>query len=149
MAFWHRLRARLRYRRFDADLREEIDFHRQMKAQELGDDGDDDQHAGAVNREMGNVTLAREEARAVWIAPWIDALRQDLGYAARSLRRQPAFTAAALAALVLAIGLNTSLFTVFSALALQPWAVADPWRMVVIFDQRPNGTLNGGFSLAE
>jgi predicted permease len=135
---FNRLWRSLRYRHFDADLREEIEFHRQMKAQ-----------AGDEMREMGNVTLAREEARAVWVAPWIDGLRQDLVYAARSLRRQPAFTIAALAALVLAIGLNTSLFTVFNALALRPWNVADPWRMVVIFDQRSNGALSGGFSLAE
>jgi predicted permease len=105
--------------------------------------------AGGDLRELGNITLAREHARAVWIAPWLDALRQDLVYAARSLRRQPAFTAAALAALVLAIGLNTTLFTVFNALAIRPWNVADPHRMVVIFDQRPNGVLSGGFSLAE
>lgn len=137
-SLWRRLRARLRYRRFDADLHEELAFHRQMLKDQARDP-----------REMGNVTLAREEARAIWIAPWIDSVRQDLLYAARSLRRQPAFTGAALAALVLAIGLNTSLFTVFNALVLRPWAVADASRMVVIFDRRPNGALSGGFSLAE
>jgi predicted permease len=135
--FWRRLRTRIRYRRFAADLQEELTFHQEMLKASARDP-----------REMGNVTRAREEARAIWIAPWIDSVRQDLVYAARSLRRQPAFTAAALAALVLAIGLNTSLFAIYNAVAVRPWSVADPWRMVKIFNQRPNGRL-AGFSLVE
>src|SRR5262249_28085010 len=116
-SFWRRLLARIRHRRFAADLDEELAFHRAMIADALkceGITGDD--LATRAAHEMGNTTLAREAARAVWIAPWIDTVRQDLVYAARSLRRQPAFTCAALAALILAIGLNTSLFTAYYAL---------------------------------
>jgi predicted permease len=148
---WRRLRARLRYRRFDTDLDEELAFHQAMKRDAVARDSDGldvDAVAARTAREMGNVTLAREAARAVWIAPWIDSVRQDLAYAARSLRRQPSFTIAALTALVLALGLNTSMFTVFNAVGIRQWAVADPSRVVVIFDQRPN-RLASGFSFAE
>jgi hypothetical protein len=45
--------------------------------------------ADASRRALGNVTLAREDARAVWIAPWLESVYQDIRYAVRSLRRQP------------------------------------------------------------
>ena len=41
---------------------------------------------------MGNVTLAREEARAAWMAPWLESVWQDLRYGLRHLRAHPAFT---------------------------------------------------------
>lgn len=49
----------------------------------------------ASRRALGNVTLSREDARAVWIWPWLDGLRQDLRYAMRSVARQPGFAVVA------------------------------------------------------
>jgi predicted permease len=57
---------------------------------------------------------------------------QDLVHGARSLRRHPVFAVAAVAVLGLTIGLNTSLFTLFSALALRAWPVKDPERVVQV-----------------
>jgi hypothetical protein len=48
----------------------------------------------------------------------------------RGMLRQPGFTLVSLAALAIAIGLNTSFFTVFNAIALRPWTVKDPARVV-------------------
>ena len=45
----------------------------------------------------------------------IDALRQDLRYAARSLRRTPGFAVAAIITLALGIGANTAIFTLLDA----------------------------------
>jgi macrolide transport system ATP-binding/permease protein len=150
-----RLRARFRYRRFDDDLAEEMAFHQAMKQQEL------EQQNGlsaadardAARREMGNITHAREASRGVWIASWLESVWQDIVYAVRSLRRQPAFTFAALAALVLGIGLNSSAFTIFNAVGLRPWPVPDPSRVVRIYSRSP-GALGraqgaGGFGIAE
>src|SRR5689334_22292472 len=97
--------------RLDAELAEEMEFHRSMLAAA-------DPHARAA---MGNVTLAREASRGVWIWPRLESVLQDLAYAARNFRRQPGFAAVAVVVLALAIGLNTSLFTVFNAVALRPW----------------------------
>jgi predicted permease len=133
MKLLRRLRYWLRARQNQADLAEEMEFHREM----LGD-----------ARAMGNATLAHEDARAVWIGPWIESVMQDLRYALRSLRNQPGFALIAILALGCAIGLNTSLFTVFNAIAIRPWPVHDPSRMVNVFalddHHRPSG-----FSLAE
>ena len=128
-----RLLARFRNRRFDAELVEELRFHEEMKRQELEASGLPVPEARAGARKaLGNITLMREESRAVWIAPWLESVGQDVRYAVRSLVRQPTYTLTAGIALILAIGLNTSLFTVFKALALAPWPVTDPDSIVVV-----------------
>jgi predicted permease len=124
----------LNRRKRDAELAEEIEFHRL---------------ASAAPAEFGNVTIAREDARAVWIWPWLESVVQDLRYALRNLRRQPGFALVALLTLGIAIGLNTSLFTVFNAIAFRMWPVKDPARVVKILEQAPRFKVLNGFSLAE
>src|ERR1041384_7208614 len=104
---FRRLGYLLQSRQRDAELAEEMEFHRALAARESG--------AGeaASRRAMGNTTLAREMARGVWIWPWLQSFWQDLAYGFRAMRRQPGFTAAALAALGCAIGIKTSPFTGF------------------------------------
>ena len=40
---------------------------------------------------FGNVALAKEDTRRVWVSAWLDQLRQDLRYAARTLRKSRGF----------------------------------------------------------
>lgn len=114
-----RLMRRIRYwlsrNRMDAELAEEMEHHRAMLRE-----------SGAKASTMGNAALAREEARGVWIWPWIESMWQDGLHALRGMRREPGFTITALLALGSAIGINTSLFTIFNALALRPWPVREP-----------------------
>ncbi|MBZ5622594.1 MAG: ADOP family duplicated permease [Acidobacteriia bacterium] len=105
-----------RRRKLEAELAEEMEFHLAMTGRSA----------------MGNTTLAAEDARAVWIWPWIESFLRDLAYGWRTMLRQPGFTLVALLALGSAIGINTSLFTVFNGLALKPWPVRDPARVVTI-----------------
>jgi predicted permease len=135
-----RLLRRIRYwlqrDRMDAELAEEMEFHRAM----LGDGWDE-------RTAMGNTTLARENARGVWIWPWLESLWQDAAYAIRTMRRQPGFTITALLALGSAIGINTSLFTVFNAFALRSWTVRDPAHVVAVYGLRREGP--GGLGIAQ
>lgn len=131
-----RLRYFLRHSEMDADLAEEMEFHRALLARD-----------GAPPAVMGSTTLAREDARAVWIWPWLESFWQDIRYGARTLRSQPGFTLVALVALGSAIGINTSLFTIFNAMALRPWPVRDPGQVVNIYRAMPGGT--AGLGIAE
>lgn len=67
----------------------------------------------------------------------IAEMTQDISYAVRSLRRNPGFTLAAILALALGIGANTTIFSVVDALLLRPFSFDDIDRLVVIWESRP------------
>ena len=129
-----RLWSIVRFRRLEDDLAEELEFHRALTQQELERDGHSPRDARlAAHKMLGNLTRSREDARAVWIWPWLESVWQDIAYAVRSLRRQPGFTLVAIVALGVSIGLNTSLFTVFAGLALRPMiGITEPARVVTV-----------------
>lgn len=154
MRLLRRFQNLFRLGRVDAELAEEMEFHRAMKERELQDAGlSGKDAANAAAREMGNMTGAREDARSVWLPALIESLLQDCAYAIRNLRRQPGFAVVAIGTLAAAIGLNTSVFTVFAAGALRPWAVPEPSRVVSVYQVArdvPRGANNAiGFSIAE
>jgi hypothetical protein len=83
-----RIRHAILRRRFEAELAEEMEFHRAMKQRELEASGRVSTDAGlATWRALGNQTLARDYARDVWSWPWL----QDARYAVRTIRRSPGF----------------------------------------------------------
>jgi hypothetical protein len=57
---------------------------------------------------------------------------QDLRFGLRLLLKNPGFTVVAALTLALGIGVNTALFTLFSAAALRPLPVKDPERVVKV-----------------
>ena len=68
-----------------------------------------------------------------------DALRQDLKYAARSLRRTPGFAIAAIVTLALGIGANTAIFTLLDAVMFKPLNVASPQDLVTLYERPREG----------
>jgi predicted permease len=142
----------LRVRRLEGELADELQFHREMKEQELQRAGLSAEQARlAARAALGNTTRSREDARAIWLWPWLESVWQDVVYALRSLRRQPGFTMVAVVALGVSIGLNSSLFTVFAGLALRPMAgLGDPARVVSVSAESAIGRRGAiGFSYPE
>jgi hypothetical protein len=66
--------------------------------------------------------------------PWLENIGQDLRYALRMLARSPIFTAVAVVSLALGIGLNTAIFNIINAVLLQSAPVAQPARLVALFN---------------
>jgi predicted permease len=123
----------LRQRRVDEELAEEIESHRAMRQQDFEAGGlTPAAAADASRRALGNATLAREDARATWIAPWLESVWQDVVYAARMLGRAPAFGASIVLVLAIGIGATTGVFGLLDSLVLRDLPVQRPDRLVYL-----------------
>jgi len=63
----------------------------------------------------------------------MDAIRQDLRFALRSLVRAPAFTAVTVLTLAVGIGANAAIFGVVKGVLLEPLPYGEPDEVVTIW----------------
>jgi predicted permease len=128
MPFWRR---KHRENDLDRELRSHLDLETEEQ-RELGLSSEDARYA--AQRALGNTTLVKEDVRAAWGWTWLETVGNDLRYATRILRKDPAFTAAVVLTLALGIGANTAIFTVCEAVLLKPLPYPDPDRIVMLWE---------------
>src|SRR5581483_2812558 len=114
----------------EADLAEELEAHLAIDVQQLVDRGMPREQAETEARRLfGSRALVMEETReARGMGEWARIL-QDIRYAARVLRRMPAFTAAAVVSLALGIGATTAVFSIADTVFLRPLPYQDASRL--------------------
>src|SRR5580692_3424027 len=122
---FRRIRYLMNWRRLDAELAEEMEFHREMAAR-----------TGCNN--FGNTLRLREQAFEAWGWTWLDRLLQDLRYGVRMWARAPGFTLMALLVLAIGIGVNVSAFSFFDMVALKPLPVPEADRIVRLERRSPH-----------
>ena len=92
-------------------------------------------------RELGNLTLAAEDARGQFVWLGLERVGQDVRYGLRSMRRDKLFAGLAVVSLALGIGANTAIYSFMDSVLLRPLPVADPEALVVMKWQAQRYTL--------
>ncbi len=125
MRFFRKLRHLLpaRRRAEELDMQEELESIRSM----------------AEPKELGNMALAAEDARREFTWTWLEQAAQDLGYAARSMVQNKAFTLLAVFSLALGIGANTAIYSFMDSILVRPLPVPDAGSLVVMKWRTPKG----------
>jgi len=123
----------LHRRRREHELDEELQFHLEAERDEQRASGlPGSQAAWAARRDLGNVTLLREDARALWTWTPLEQLVQDFRYGLRTMLKNRAFTALAALSLALGIGANTAIYSFMDSILLRSLPVWDPSSLVVM-----------------
>lgn len=147
------LRVLFRKEQVRKELDEELSDFLEMAAEEKMKQGMSRKEAlRAVRLERGSAEIAKEVVRSGGWEFFAETCWQDLRFAARMLRKNPGFTVIAIATLAMGIGLNTTLFSVFNAVALKPVPVRDAARIVRLerwFTNNLHGESQYAFSYAE
>ena len=123
----------------DAELTEELRFHREQleRDAQLSNEGNANYRAQHIARKkLGNITGIREAARDRWSIPSLDNLLQDVRYAVRGLWRAPAFSIVAILTLALGIGANSAIFSVVNSVVLRPLPYANSNALVMVASER-------------
>jgi hypothetical protein len=130
------------------EVEAELAFHVEMRTRELMACGMDEREArdAAVAR-FGNLAevgrrcrrIARGRDRGLLRHVWLHQIRQDLAFAVRQLRKAPVLSAVVVLTIALAIGANTTVFSVSKAVVLEPLPYPEPERLVRIQEATPEG----------
>lgn len=130
-----------------ADVDEELTFHLEARVEDLVRAGLPEAEARTrALREFGDVERVRSDMRAIGRgrlrrerqAGWWEGIRQDVRFAARSIRKAPGFAALVAATLALGVGGTTAVFSVVQAVLLAPLPYEDPGRLVRFYQHNDN-----------
>lgn len=120
------------------DLAAEIEHHRARRQASLEADGVPRAEAAARSRRaMGNVTLAREDARTIWVAGSLERLWRDVKYGVRGLRREPMFAVTACVTLAVGMAVCTTAFSIADAEIWKPLPYPKPGQLVAVYPRAP------------
>jgi len=135
-----RLRALFRRDATSDEIREELEFHVQMRAEEYARHGmERDEARRAALQRFGNVAVVRDRGYDVRGGGLIETILQDVKYSLRQLRRQPSFSLVAVLTLALGIGVSTALFSIIDAALVRALPYPHPEQLVdlTVHEDRP------------
>jgi hypothetical protein len=135
------LRALFQRHRDERDLDEELRGYLEASIeQHLRAGLTRDQATRAARAEMGSVAAIKDHTRDAGWETTLETAWRDLRYAARTVRKSPAFSAVAVVTLALGIGANTAIFSVINAVMLRSLPVDRPDQLISLTAIYPRGT---------
>lgn len=126
-------------RKIERDVTEELRSHIMLRAEELVRRGYSEEDARArASREFGDLddairycaAVEKQTERRHRVREWLSELYYDTRYSLRLVRRSPAFTAATVLTLGLALGASTVVYTVLYAYLIRPLPFPNADRLV-------------------
>jgi predicted permease len=138
-----------RRRDFEEGMSEELRFHIEQYTEDLVRSGMSREKAARLIRaELGSPINIKADCREAFGLHFFDEFRRQLSYAARLLRKTPAFTATALLTLSVCFGANLTIFAVIDSVLLRPLPFPEPDQLMTIFNTYPKaGVDRDGSSL--
>jgi putative ABC transport system permease protein len=129
-----RLRTLFRRTTVERELDDEIRFHLDRQVEAYTKAGVEQPEAVRRARlDFGTSDQVKEEYRDVSGVRALEDLLRDVRIGARSLRRRPMSTLAAILTLAIGIGLNAAVFTVVDWVLLRPMPYPSPHELVHVF----------------
>ena len=148
-ALWERLRAARSHDALDREFAAERQVHLQMAARELEDRGMDPAEARRQARlAFGSADAALELQRDARSLRPLRGAGRDLGYAIRSLRREPGMAIVAMVILAIGIAANTAVFSLVRPVLLKPLPFAEADSLVWVSNIGVNGLSGATFQVA-
>jgi hypothetical protein len=132
----------------EREIDDEMRFHLEMEIEKNRARGlsPDDARRNAL-QSFGGVEKFKDEVRDESFARFFETVWQDLRYGIRGLRKNLAFSAAAVVTLALGIGANTAIFSVVNGVLLQSLPYGGGERLVRIRQDAPSANIeDSGFS---
>src|SRR5688572_7719515 len=131
LSFWRNL---FRRDRVERDLADEVRATLEILAEEKIRAGMTPEEARrAAGVELGSPESVKQQVRETRSGALVETILQDLRYGVRVLVRAPLFSLTAILSLAIAIGANTTIFSLANALLLRPPSgVTDPDSLVDI-----------------
>jgi predicted permease len=136
LLFW--LRKRVGHYRSDADIKEELQTHLDMLAEDSPDAPPIEARRRARLR-LGRTQTVIEDVRDQEFITMLESWYRDVALGVRTLRKSPAFFLTAVLTLALGIGANTVIFTLLYGLLLRSLPVPAPWRIARVGMVNPAG----------
>lgn len=133
-----RIHGLLRPGRLDEDFDREVASHIELLTEEnirRGMPAPDARRAARLR--FGGPMQVMEDRREHRGLPLVETTLQDVRYAMRALRTQPAFSLAAIATLAIGIGAGTAVFSFVRAVLLRPLPYARPHELVGVYETNP------------
>lgn len=133
MRFFRRLLNVFRPAHLDRQLREELEFHREMRLRRELERGRPAAQAQVeTRRRLGNLSRVIEEMRDTRSVPWLASSLQDLHHGIVLLWRDAGISSVIILVLALGIGGTVAIFTLMKAAFLDPLPYRDASRLVTL-----------------
>ena len=110
-------------RRLECELEREIENHLALEGEDAGG-----------HTPFGNIARVKEDVREAWGWTRLEQFARDVQYGLRQVRRNPSFSAIAIATLALGIGGVAAMFSAVDAVLIRPLPYRDAERLVTLWD---------------